>query len=83
MISHESLSGQLRVKVLFLAHPVLLDLDEEVPVAQDGPILIGGLAAPASSPWPRRLRTSPPRQADVPMSPALCRASSSLSILGL
>ena len=28
---------------LLLADPVLLDLDEEVPVAQDGPILIGGL----------------------------------------
>ena len=34
---------QLRMEPLLLADPVLLDLDEEVPVAQDGPILIGGL----------------------------------------
>ncbi len=34
---------QLRMEPLLLADPVLLDLDEEVPVAQDGPILVGGL----------------------------------------
>ena len=34
---------QLRVQPALLRHAVVLDLDEEVAVAQDGPIVVGGL----------------------------------------
>ena len=35
--------NQLGVEPALIVDPVLLDLDEEVPVAQDGPIAVGGL----------------------------------------
>ena len=34
---------ELRVQAPLVRHPVVLDLDVEVPVAQDGPIVVGGL----------------------------------------
>ena len=75
---------ELRMEPLLLVDPVLLDLDEEVPVAQDGPILIGGLGCSGLVALAEALEHLPAqagRCADEPL--ALCRASSSLSIRGL
>ena len=75
---------ELRMEPRLVVDPVLLDLDVEVPVAQDGPIAVGGLRRSLLVPLRQPLQHLAAEAGRlVPMSPAECFASSSLSIRGL
>ena len=74
---------ELRVEARLLGHAVVLDLDEEVVLAEDGPILVGRLAGRPLVAIGQALEDLAAEAGGVPMSPSLCCASSSLSMRGL
>ncbi len=62
---------ELLVQAGLLGDAGVLDLDEVVPVAQDGPIVVGDLHGRLLVALGQALSTSPPRQALVAISPSL------------